>query len=750
MRDKREVSQLELTKLSEIGIIIKNFFIEVLKIEKFLELDIKELYEEIKKRRKKMEKILIIAEKPNLAKVVAGALKAYTRQDGYFENDKYIVSFAFGHLFELYDIKKYLGVEKLAWKDTKLPFIPEEFKFKLKDEEGVMKQYDLLKSLINKADVKEIVNCGDADREGQVIIDLIIANISTNKPVKRLWLPEQTEETIRKQMNNLEDNSKYRNLYNEGIARTYLDWLLGINITSYITVKSGTLLRAGRVLIPIVKFIYDREMAIKNFVPKNYYQVESPLEIGETKFILSVDRQFDENEENKAKQFANILNRNKAVVASIENKEVKKFPGKLFSLSKLQGFLSKNHKMNFTTSMKIIQDLYQKGYITYPRTNTEYMAENEKDKVKEILSKLPELDLDFKDIKKIFDSSKVESHSAITITTKIPKEEDITDEKEKIVYKTVFNRFVSNFLKEETIIKQVIVTIKVGEETFNFKGETIKQEGFLKYEPQKIENNLPELKEGDSYKVDFKPAKKKTSPPKKITEDDMAIYLENPFRTEKMTEDEEYKAILEGVEIGTAATRTAIIANAIENKYISLKSSNFTLEPLGEKLIEILDKLNINLYKDKTVEFSKILKKVYKGEVDIQEVVEMTKKELEEIIKLDTEIEKINKEDLKEDLGECPLCKVGKIREMKTKEGNKTFYNCSNKECKFFMWEDTKYYQSPIKVTKAKLKSLLAGKKVAFKLISKAGKEYEMYLKLQVDGKFVNFKDDGFVNKKKK
>lgn len=128
----------------------------------------------------------------------------------------------------------------------------------------------------------------------------------------------------------------------------------------------------------------------------------------------------------------------------------------------------------------------------------------------------------------------------------------------------------------------------------------------------------------------------------------------------------------------------------------------------------------------------------------------MTKKELEEIIKLDTEIEKINKEELKEDLGECPLCKVGKIREMKTKEGNKTFYNCSNKECKFFMWEDTKYYQSPIKVTKAKLKSLLAGKKVAFKLISKAGKEYEMYLKLQIDGKFVNFKDDGFVNKKKK
>lgn len=699
-----------------------------------------------------MEKILIIAEKPSLAKTIAGALKAYTRQDGYYENDKYIVSFAFGHLFELYDVEKYLGVEKLPWKDTKLPFIPEEFKFNLKNDDGVKKQFGILKKLVEKEEIKEIVNCGDADREGQLIIDLIIANIGTNKPVKRLWLPEQTEETIRKQMNNLEDNSKYKNLYDEGIARTYLDWLLGINITRYMTVKSGTLLRAGRVLIPVVKFIYDRDMAIRNFKVENYYQVESPLKIEDIDLILSIkDKKFNENEEEAAKKFAANLNKNKAIVTSVENKEVKKYPGKLFSLSKLQSFLSKNNKMSFSTSEKIIQELYQKGYITYPRTNTEYLAENEKDKVKEIIGKLPEeLDLDFKDTKKIFDSSKVESHSAITITTKIPKEEDITDEKEKIVYKAVFNRFVSNFLKEETIISQVIATIKVGDETFEFKGETVKQEGFLKYEPQKIENNLPKFKEGDTFKIDFKPVKKKTSPPKAVTEEELANYLKNPFRTEKTTEDEEYKAIFEGVEIGTEATRTGIIENAKHNNYISQKGSNFSLEPLGEKLIEILDKLNINLYKDKTVEFSKILKKVYRGETKIDNLIEMTKKELEEIIKTDAEIEKINKEDLKEDLGECPLCKVGKIREMKTKEGNKIFYNCSNKECKFFMWEDTKYYQSPIKVTKAKLKSLLAGKKVAFKLISKAGKEYEMYLKLQVDGKFVNFKDDGFVNKKKK
>lgn len=701
-----------------------------------------------------MEKILIIAEKPNLAKVVAGALKAYTRQDGYFENDKYIVSFAFGHLFELYDVKKYLGVEKLVWKDTNLPFIPEEFKFNLKNDDGIKKQYEILKKLAEKEEIKEIVNCGDAEREGQLIIDLILANIGTNKPVKRLWLPEQTEETIRKQMNNLEDNSKYRNLHDEGLARTYMDWLLGINITIYLTVKAGTLLKAGRVLIPIVKFIYDRDMAIRNFKPENYYQIESPLKIEDIELLLSIkDKKFNENEENQAKQLSETLNKNKAIVTGVEKKEVKKYPGKLFSLSTLQRFLSKQNKMNFTTSMKIIQELYQKGYITYPRTNTEYLAENEKDKVKEILNKLPtELELDFKDTKKIFDTSKVESHSAITITTKIPKEEDITDEKEKIVYKAVFNRFISNFLKEETIISQVIATIKVGEETFEFKGETVKQEGFLKYEPQKIENNLPEFKEGDNYKVDFKPTKKKTSPPKKITEDDMAIYLENPFKTEKTTEDEEYKAILEGVEIGTAATRTAIIANAIESKYISLKSSNFSLEPLGEKLIEILDKLNINLYKDKTVEFSKILKKVYKGETQIDELIEMTKKELEEIIKTDTEIEKIEKNDLREEIGKCPICKKP-VYEGKTKEG-KLKYSCSGYKdgCKFTIWETMTFGKEKniVKITAPKAKKLLEGKTIPAKLKNAAGNDYEANLKVVVENNYVNLKLDSFINSKKK
>lgn len=230
---------------------------------------------------------LILAEKPSLAKNIANALNINTKKDGYFENNEYIVSFVFGHLFSLKDISDYTG-ENVKWHDIKLPFFPAQFKFKLKDDVGVKKQYNILKDLINRNDVDEIINCGDADREGQIIIDLILISLNNKKTVKRLWLPEQTEETIQKQINICEDNTKYKNLYNEGLARTYIDWLFGINLTIYSSVKANTLLPCGRVLIPIVNHIYDRDIAIKNFKPEKYYILESKTNINNKEIILSL------------------------------------------------------------------------------------------------------------------------------------------------------------------------------------------------------------------------------------------------------------------------------------------------------------------------------------------------------------------------------------------------------------------------------------------------------------------------------
>lgn len=692
-------------------------------------------------------KKLIICEKPSLALNVASALEVKERKNGYLENDKYIISWAFGHILELNSIYDYLNNQELKWKDIHLPFVPSKFLYKLKNDEGIKKQFELLKDLINRSDVKEIVHCGDADREGQLIIDNIIKEIVTNKSVKRLWLPEQTEGTIRKEIQNLKDNKNYKNLYNEGLARTELDWLLGINLTVYLTVKSGQKLACGRVLIPIIKYIYDRDMEIENFISKKYYQVEGILEKNNIKVTLTDDRK--ENTKEIANEIAKKIS-GKVKIIEIEKKEVNKQPSKLFSLSTLQSFLSKNHKIDFASSLKIIQKLYENGYITYPRTNTEYLSESEKDKIKDLIKVLDIHDeLDFLDSKRIFDSSKIESHSAITPTKKIPEELTLTGN-EKIIYETVKNRFIANFLREKTLTEKTTIVIQsLNDENIIFKltGEAIIQEGFYKYEPKDLKNELPHFTENEEFEITFEAKEKKTSPPKKVSEEELSNYLKNPFKKElKDRDDEDYKAILEGIEIGTEATRTGIIENAKKYGYISQNKSNYSIEDIGKKLIEILDELNINLYTERTVEFSKLLKKIYKEEKSIGDILTLAEKELNSIVNQNIEIKKIKKNETLESLGTCPMCKKGQIHQKKSKE-EKVFYSCSNQECKFFLWEDTKYFNSPIKVTKAKLRGMLSGKKQAFKITNKEGKEYEADLTLKINGTYVNFEIKGFNNK---
>lgn len=624
--------------------------------------------------------ILIIAEKPSLGRNIASAVGNMKNSRGFMQNDKYIVTWAFGHLFSLEDIEHYnpLPDGSTKWTMQNLPCFPEKFDFSLrkgtdkKTDEGVKQQFELIRELCLRNDVDTIVNAGDADREGEIIVRLCIEHARVSgKALKRLWLPDQTPETINAALSELKDESSYDSLANEGLARTYIDWLYGVNLTRYATIRTGLLLRVGRVIIPIVKAVYDRDMEIKNFVPvKTYAPVSKEKTNGEVIELTSKLR-FAENELDKAKQKCAEYNSQQAVVTSVKNKKDTVSPGKLYSLSKLQNVLSKRNKMSMTESLEIVQKLYEAGYLSYPRTNSEYMATAEKDKVKRIINSFANMGykIAFRDDKTVFDDSKIESHSAITPTYKIPDKTKLS-EREMLVYSTVVRRFAAVFCSEKCVVNKTEITIKLGElEEFTLKGAVMLEKGWTKYDEYTSKDKiLPALSKGDTVNINFEPCEKMSSPPKHYTVETLNNYLKNPFREDKAKskddenvpsdDSEDYKAIFEGLELGTEATRTGIIENACKSKYIELKKDTYYILNDGIFLIESLSRMNISMDKYKTSEMGKALKKVYRGEIGVYDSVALAK---DEIARIFTHSEMPPETDdytgsYGDVVGICPLC----------------------------------------------------------------------------------------------
>ncbi len=622
--------------------------------------------------------ILIIAEKPSLARNISSAIGGLSRRNGYMEGNGYIVTWAFGHLFSLADVEYYTEPslnpeEKPRWKLENLPCFPEEFAFELRKDasrqvdSGVRAQFEIIEALCNRDDVEAIVNAGDSDREGEIIIRTCVDKaLHTDKAQKRLWLPDQTDETIREGLSELKDDSEYDSLANEGYARTYIDWLYGVNLTRYATLKSGKLLRVGRVIVPIVKAIYDRDMAIRNFVPDIYYGIVSKEETGGEEIELLSKEKFPKEKLVQAKELCDRYNAQTAVVTSVKRKKDSLNPGKLYSLTKLQNVLGKKYKMSMEESLSTVQGLYEKGYVTYPRTNSEYLATAEQDKVKKIIHAVSSIGypVKFRFHKSIFDDSKIESHSALTPTTKIPKKDQLS-ENEYRVYSTIMRRFVAVFCSEECIAEKTEIKISVGNlEEFSLKGTVIVEPGWTKYDDYGKKNKiLPKLQKGDEVNIRFEPIEKETNPPKHYTIETLNNYLKNPFREEKasaQTEDdaEEYRAMFEGLELGTEATRTGIIDNARKSGYILLKKDTYTILPDGEFLIESLMQMGISMDKYKTAELGKALKKVFRGEFTIHDSVTLAQQEIGAVFqKKEMPPEKDTDNGFMGDVaGKCPLC----------------------------------------------------------------------------------------------
>lgn len=688
--------------------------------------------------------IAIIAEKPSLARNIVAGLGQMNKKNGYFENEKFIVTWAFGHLFSLCDIEDYQPQEKVSekkrWTMQGLPCFPEKFKFKLKsDDKGIKNQFDIIKALLNRDDVDKIVNAGDSDREGEIIVRLLVNHaLRTQKPFYRLWLPDQTPETVQKAFSEMKPESEYQNLANEGFARTYIDWLYGVNLTRLLTLKTGSLLRVGRVIAPIVKAIYDRDEEIANFKPEVYYALVSRAETNGEIVELTSKYKFSAAEKKKAEICAERMNKLPAVVTDKTFKTEILGAGKLYSLTKLQNYLGKKYKMTMEKSLAIAQKLYENGYISYPRTNSEYLATNEKDKIKKIISIVSELGypVKFKDKKNIFDDSKIESHSALTPTFKIP-EKNALDDNEKLVYSTILRRFVAVFCSEDCKAEKTELTISLGgKEDYLLKGMSIVTPGWTKYDGgDKKDKMLPHLNKGDSVNVNFVPEEKQTVPPKHYTIETLNNYLKNPFKDEKNdteNDDEDYKAIFKGLELGTEATRTGIIENAKKNGYISLKKDVYYIEREGIYLIERLSDMQISMDKYKTSELGQALKKVYRGEITIDDGVKMAENEIADIFARNK-----NEDNgfYGEEIGVCPACGKPVVC-------GKYNYGCKGyKEgCNFKI--NYRILGTFIDKTQAK-KILQNGATDVLNFLSKAGKKFDARLKTDKDFKIVfDFESD--------
>lgn len=720
------------------------------------------------------QKKLIIAEKPSLAMNIVSSIHndTFEKKDGYYIGQKYIVTFVFGHLFEAYDIEDYTKTEE-GWVMDILPFCPpdKKFNFRLKTKKsgkgkketdpGVKKQFLIIRQLINQNDVDTIVNCGDSDREGEAIIRLVIRNANIqNKPCKRMWLPEQTPAHFRYALDHLDDAEMYDNLANEGFSRLYIDWLYGINLTRYVTLKSQSKigpLRVGRVLGAIVTAIYNREMEIKNFVPVKFYICKSEEETDGQKIVLTSDKKFDYDKYVDAVEYCKKLNDTEAIVKSINRNLVTLGKKKMFSTTKLQSACSKLYDMSPDECLAACQKLYEAGYITYPRTDTEYIAESEIPRYEKIISKLKELnyDVEMKTSKAIFNSEKIISHSAITPTYKTPNN---LNDNEKKVYDVIFGRFVGIFCKEDATVYKTKIVVSCGEiEDFSITGSILNTQGFLKYDKtaKSEDRELPDLKENQKISIKFNVFESQTRPPAHYSVSSFNDYLENPFSKNRESNDEnneedhgiteginesndddDYEQILKGVSIGTGATRAPIIKKAIDNKYITLKKKTYTIEPLGIYLVESMQLLGIDMSAEKTVYMTQILRKVYNGDLSIEESIDLTMEDLNEIFKgREKQIKPlmIEKKE-KECVGECPVCHANVYE-------NNYGYTCENNKkengtCKFMLWKNDKYIKSLTNkpLQKTVVKKILKDSEARITAIRKVDKKpFEMMICMVID-----------------
>lgn len=531
-------------------------------------------------------KSVVLCEKPSVTRDIARNLGAKNNKNGCLEGDKYIVTWALGHLVTLQTPDKYKEFSNVSLEN--LPMIPKYMKTEIIKK--TFKQYKIIETAVNRKDVNEVIIATDAGREGELVARYILEKANCKKKVKRLWISSVTDKAIKDGFKNLKAGDDYLGLYYSGVARANADWLVGINASRALTLKYNASLNCGRVQTPTLQMVYEREEKIKNFVPREYYTFEAVVDgirfnCGESEYNFTKAEKFVSDNKNKTINFD-----------KVEVKIKTSIPKPLYNLTDIQQAASALFGLSPKQTLNIIQRLYESHKVlTYPRTDSRYLTTDMKNTLadrlraiggdyKEITAKLLR-EKDF-NMKRIINNSKVSDHHAIIPTEQKPNYMSLSDTELKI-YNLVVKRFLENLLPDYKY-EETSYSFKLDNKVFTAKSTRVIQLGFKELSRSEIEDKKISFSTKEFSLDSLQYNKKQTTPPSYYTEGSLIYAMENPF--EFVDDDNERKILKQTNGIGTVATRADILEKLFTNDYLVLDNGRIKTTNKAKQLLNLVPK----------------------------------------------------------------------------------------------------------------------------------------------------------------
>ena len=683
--------------------------------------------------------ILVVAEKPSVAQTIGKVLGATSRKDGYLEGEAYLASWCVGHLVGLADASVY-DQRYAKWRYDDLPIIPEEWLYEVPKDK--MQQFKVLSALMKDKRVTELVCATDAGREGELIFRLVYQKAGCRKPFKRLWISSLEDSAIRDGFQHLRDSSEFDRLYEAALSRSKADWIVGINGTRLFSTLYHKKLVVGRVQTPTLAMLVERDGKITTFRKEKYFNVH----IQKDSLKASLEKLKTEEE---AKRIAEACDKKQASVSSLKKERKTVNPPKLYDLTTLQREANRYFSFTAQQTLDLIQSLYEKKLLTYPRTDSQFITDDMEGTVRQVISilcrKLPLFDgvAYTPDIDRISNNAKVTDHHAILPTVQVEKL-DIAElpESEQKILRLVATRLICA-TGEKHIYDETTMTVSCEGSLFTAKGKTVVQDGWkgieLRFkatlkskEKEEPEAVLPEVSEGDILQnVVSSVSEHFTSPPKAFTEDTLLSAMETAGN-EAFDDETEKKGL------GTPATRAGIIEKLVKGGFAQRKGKTLVPTKDGLNLVCVLPQQITS--PAMTAEWENTLMQIERGNADadafLSGIAAMTS-ELVKAYPFLSDAEASRFDTARETVGKCPRCGspvyVGK--------GN--FY-CSNRECSFCLWEDNKFFSSKKKKLTKKIAKELLDKgwcRVTGLYTPKKPQLYDAVIRLDdTGGKYVSFK----------